>query len=369
MNQTNKITAFQFYFFVLQSQIGIGILSLPYSLFNAAKTDGWISMLIGGILVQFVTLYHWWLIKRFPGKTLYEINTHLLGSVFGKILNIAYVLYFTLVASLVTVLAIDVLRRWVYHITPAWILILLFMLITVYFAKEDLTKISRFFVLVSFLLIILFLLTLTAYQNPDIRYLFPIGHNGLKTIFLGSKEGVISLLGFESLLILAPFIKTKEATKLKMVMLSNLTVTALYVYITITCYIFFSPDEFLLVPEPVLYLLKAIEYNLVERVDLVFLTIWVVSVLTSVITYTYIAGLGAKTVLQTKSHRPFIPVICFLIFAISLFPAKTDSMAAEMGTFIRPYVYSFIFIIPLVLLGISFMKKEGAAQHESASKN
>ncbi|MCK6256400.1 spore germination protein [Fictibacillus sp. KIGAM418] len=361
MKQTNKITAFQFYFFVLQTQVGIGVLSLPYSLFKAAKTDGWISMLIGGILVQIVTLFHWFLVRRFPDNNLFEINTILLGNIVGRILNSAYILYFTLVATLVAVLSINILKRWVYPLTPAWILIILFAVIALYFAKEDLPKIARFYVLVSFLLIILFLLTLTAFQNADVRYLFPIGQAGIKSMLLGSKEAILALLGFESLLIYAPFVKTSSKKKLKMVMLSNLTIVSFYVYITLTCLVFFSPDEFLIVPEPVLYLLKAIQYNLVERVDLVFLTIWVVSVITSMVTFIHIAGLAAKVLFKKTSHRPFIPFICLAVCITAYFPIQSDQLSAEWSAFMRPYIYFFIIILPVLLLGLSYIKKRRTA--------
>ena len=54
-----------------------------------------------------------------------------------------------------------------------------------------------------------------AYKEADVRYLFPIGHSGIQNILLASKEGSISMLGFEAILILAPFVKAKSTTTLK----------------------------------------------------------------------------------------------------------------------------------------------------------
>ena len=76
---------------------------------------------------------------------------------------------------------------------------------------------------------------------------FPLGTAVFKISCWRTKEGSISMLGFEAILILAPFVKAKSTMTLKMVMLSNCIVTVLYVYIIIACYLFFSPDEILMV--------------------------------------------------------------------------------------------------------------------------
>ncbi|AGF99273.1 GerAB/ArcD/ProY family transporter [Bacillus thuringiensis] len=48
-NTQSKISLVQFTFFVIQCQIGVGILSLPNRLHPIAKGGGWISALIAGL--------------------------------------------------------------------------------------------------------------------------------------------------------------------------------------------------------------------------------------------------------------------------------------------------------------------------------
>lgn len=43
-----KLSRRQYFFIIVQTEIGVGILSLPYDLHSKAKQDGWISLLIGG---------------------------------------------------------------------------------------------------------------------------------------------------------------------------------------------------------------------------------------------------------------------------------------------------------------------------------
>lgn len=58
-----KQTKTQLLFFIIQTQIGVGILSLPYSVFQRAKQDGWMSILLAGLVVQLLILLFWMLAK------------------------------------------------------------------------------------------------------------------------------------------------------------------------------------------------------------------------------------------------------------------------------------------------------------------
>ncbi|WP_412675597.1 GerAB/ArcD/ProY family transporter [Alkalihalophilus marmarensis] len=109
---------------------------------------------------------------------------------------------------------------------------------------------------------------------------------------LSAKAATLSLLGFEIFIILFATTEGSIKTKVKAATIANVTVTLIYAYLAFTCYIFFSPEEIDLVPEPILYLIKSFSFIVLERTDLIFLTVWMVSVLTSFVGYLYIASLG-----------------------------------------------------------------------------
>ncbi|NGY87835.1 GerAB/ArcD/ProY family transporter [Bacillus megaterium] len=62
----------------------------------------------------------------------------------GNFLNVGYVFYYIIVSSVITVLYVNVLKRWLYHLTPAYVLVLLLVVIALYFAKENVRNIGRF---------------------------------------------------------------------------------------------------------------------------------------------------------------------------------------------------------------------------------
>ncbi|BBP92756.1 hypothetical protein BsIDN1_63740 [Bacillus safensis] len=52
-------------------------------------------------------------------------------------------------------------------------------------------------------------------------------------------------------------------------------------------FMFFSPAELDVIPNPVLYLLKTITFGVIERTDLIFLSFWVFVILATLSNYLY----------------------------------------------------------------------------------
>lgn len=55
--------------FIIQAQIGVGILSLPNKLNETAKGGGGLSVLVAGVITQLVIILLWVLLKKFPDLT------------------------------------------------------------------------------------------------------------------------------------------------------------------------------------------------------------------------------------------------------------------------------------------------------------
>lgn len=110
ISNQSKITLGQLTVFIIQCQIGVGILSLPNRLHSISKGGGWISTLIAGLVIQIIILLMWLLMKRFPGATLYEIVSKMFGNVFGKILGVSYIFYFMLIGMTITLNACSVIK-------------------------------------------------------------------------------------------------------------------------------------------------------------------------------------------------------------------------------------------------------------------
>ncbi|WP_161784687.1 GerAB/ArcD/ProY family transporter [Halalkalibacter okhensis] len=347
-NSQDSISPLQFMFIIIQTQIGVGILSLPYTIYEGgAKTDAWIAMIMVGGVVQLIIFLYWFISTRFKATSFYNLMSKLYGKYIGKVLSVFYTIYFIFVSSLTLILFNFIIEIWAFPRTPNWAFNLLMSFLAYYLVVEKLKVIGRFHTLVSILLVTIVLLTLPAYPHMDIRYIMPIGDSGLLNMLKGGKEALLSVLGFELILFLMPFVDGTKKAKLVSASLANVFVTGLYTYLTFICLLFFSPEEIKLVPEPVLYLLKAFTFPVLERIDIVFLAIWIISVVTTLISYVYIASVGLADVLSVGHHKKTAPFIIASSFLIALIPRNTLSIGNWSE--IIPHVgLLFVIVIPAI---------------------
>ncbi|RWZ55308.1 hypothetical protein EQV77_11735 [Halobacillus fulvus] len=309
-----KISRRQFFFFIVQTQIGVGILSLPYELHLKAKQDGWISLVIGAAILTIVLFVLWGIAKQFPEKDFFQINDVIFTKWPGRAISLFYVLYFMAVSVLIVLLFTRLISLWVLPNTPFWILAFLLIFVCLYLANAGLLIIARFYTMVSFLLLLLIVLTIYSLQEIHLMYLLPVGESGLGKIMSGVPEAMMSFLGFFVSLVFFSKVEGKSKDKLKIMLAAHLFVLVYYLFTVAVTYMFFSTEELRLVPEPLLYMLKSFELPIVARVDLFFVSIWVVSVATSFTTYIYMAGLGVKHIFNKKSSPIIHFILCLLIF-------------------------------------------------------
>ncbi len=351
-----SITKFQLFFVLIQSQIGIGLFSLPNVVQESAKGDSWISIILAGIIVQFLLVVYWLLLKRFPNDTFTKITQNILGGFLGKILNFIFYFYFIMTGSLLTILMVKVIKLLLLPLTPNWAISLLLLITSIYLTVSNLKIIARFFVLASTLIIVLLFITLFTLILPkEIQFILPIGSSGIKNILIGSKSALLSKLGFEGLLFLYPFIIHNNKGVLKTISMANIFVTGFYTYLVFICLISFSPDQMNQIREPVLYLLRGLSYKMIDHVDLIFLSIWIVPMTTSIIAYLFLASKSISN--EKKSYKKTVVINGILIFLISLIP-HTDEITLLFSKYVTYLSYAVVFVIPALLLILSIIFKK-----------
>ncbi|MEH6991397.1 GerAB/ArcD/ProY family transporter [Neobacillus drentensis] len=351
-----SITKFQLFFFMIQSQIGIGLLSLPNVVQKTAKGDGWISTFIAGVAVQIMLVIYWQLLKRFPNLIYTEITQKILGRFIGKLINIFIYMNFILIGGLITILFIKVINLWLMPLTPNWIISILILIACIYLTISDLRMIARFFVLATSLILLLWFTSLLSWFTPkEIQYILPIGSSGFKNILLGTNNSLLAMLGFEGLLFLFPFIIENKKGVLKTISMANIFIMIFYTYFMILTLISFSPDQLAQMREPIINLLRGLSYKMVDRVDLIFLSIWIVPMTTSCVAYLFLASKSMNV--EKKNYQKVVLMNGFIIFLITLIPYD-DAIITLFNKYVSYLNYAVVFIIPILLLILSFLFKK-----------
>lgn len=359
---SNSITTGQLALFLIQAQIGVGILSLPFRVYTSAKSDGWISVLIAGVVTQAILLLMWLLLRRFPSLTIYGIGTRLAGKPLGMLLAFAYSIYFMYIGIIVLVNATDVIGRWMLQETPRWAILLLFAGTGIYLIRDSLSRIVRAYVLASFLIVPMIFLIGYGNTRVNVSYLLPFMESGWGNIMRAIKESTMSMYGLEMILIVYPFVQGKESGRLKAIVYANAFVVLFYTFTVLTCLMVFNPEQLALIPEPVIFLLRSLQLGIFDRGDIIFLPIWMTTVVASISAYFYAAATGIGHMLRHPDHRKATPWVVLLCTAAALLPQSQEDIDrySKVG---NTLTYPFILIVPIVLLLLSLLlrRKEEAS--------
>jgi spore germination protein (amino acid permease) len=360
--EKSKITQGQLMFFVIQSQVGVGILSLPNKLQATAKGAGWISSIIAGLAVQVIILILWALCRRFPSDSIYSFLPKITGKFLGNLIGFGYIGYFLLSAGTVLSAFADVTGKWVLQATPRWALLLLTLLTCVYLVKENVRVIARLFVLSSLTIIVMVVLSLFGYANANYTYVFPIMEAGWVKIIQAANEALFPLIGYEVILVIYPFVEGTNGGKLKAASLGNMLITLFYTFEVFTSLIIFSPEVMPTVSEPLIYMLKGFSFQIIQRIDLIFLSIWIFIVSTAIVSWLYMATAGLGRFFHRGEHKKATPYAALIVFILAMI-AQDSSITDLFGRMIRIFHYTFVIGIPLILLIFSYLfnKKEGVS--------
>jgi spore germination protein (amino acid permease) len=357
MSKTGSLTNLQIFVLNIQTQIGFGILSLPNTLQSTSKGDGWISVLLAGVAIQLFLIIIWLLLRRFPSLNFAEITTFLTGKYIGSFVNTITYLYFIITASFVLLKFTTIIKEHLLMNTPFGIIGLLMILTCTYLAISDIRIIARFFGLISILFFFLFGISFFSFLLPvDLHHILPIGTNGIKEIVIGSKDCLLAILGFEVTLFLYPLASKKGPSFLKTITWANVFVTSLTTYFVILCIMIFSEPVLKQLKYPVIYFLRPLHFQMVERLDLLFISIWIVPLAASIVIYLYLSS-KSFSFYKGKSYKLVLmnSVLVFVLFTI----AKKDPESQKLySSYVEYLSYAVVFAIPCILLLISYLLKK-----------
>src|SRR5699024_7721444 len=147
---------------------------------------------------------------------------------------------------------------------PKWVLLFILSLTVIFIVIENIQVIGRFTVLLSVVFIGFFIVNVNALKYIHITYILPIGSTVITSIRKGIAPSIFSVQEFAFLLILHPFVKATSRNIIKATSIANIFITLFYTMLMLITLLYFSENELKIVPEPVLYLMKAFSSRIIE---------------------------------------------------------------------------------------------------------
>jgi spore germination protein len=353
----DSVTSVQATIAVFSMVIGAGILTISREVVEAAGTsDAWLSVIVGSMISVISGVIIVKLCQRYPGKTVFEFSTEVVGFFLGKVISVLLSIYFVFLAAYEARIMAELVSTYLLQETPMKIMVVLFLWVCSYLVVGGINPILKsfeyFFPVIIFLIVAILGLCLTKFDIDNLR---PVLGKGIMPMLKGVSSSLLSTAGFEILLVIIAFMKKPE--KAMGSMLIGITVVAVINIASVVVSIgVLSIEEIRNLTWPLAELVSAIilpEASL-EDFSIFFVVIWLLSIFTTCAAASYIGGLGIS---QTFSldFKTTIYVLLPIIYVLSVLPEDLVDVFAA-GDIIGMLWPAVGIAIPVVLLIVSSIR-------------
>lgn len=359
-----QIQAFYVFFLIHTTQVGIGIMGISTHIYGEAKQDAWISVIVAGVWMSISVFCMGRILKQYESADLPGIQVDIFGKFIGKLLGNILALYFFCLVISISLNYIEVVQVFLFPTIPTWLMCLFLLSLTVYAILGGV----RVIVGVSFLFFIGTIWIITVLYKPitlmEWNHFLPIMEASYSDIAKGGFKTTYSLIGFEALMFIYPYVQNKRKAHLsaQQAVWGTTFLTLAVVVITIG---YFSGPQLERLIWPTLSMFKIIQFSFAERFDIIAVGLWMMVILPNMVTAMWLCthtvkriyGLRHKHVLYVSAVLLFIATI---VFQDQLQINYFTDMVATVGFYIA-FVYPIV-LWPIVALKNYIRRKRGISQ-------
>lgn len=359
MNKNHKISHIQFRGLMVSAIVGAGVLSMQSPLVKILGTDGWISILITGLLfIGNFAIYNQ-IFKIYPDKDFFEIGRITLGTFVFNVFLVLFLGYVVLSASIVARNLGDLIKSFPLQKTPIEVIIIVFIISTSYIATQEMDVIARAaYLMYPLIVIFAFLIVLLALPEADFSNLLPVFKADYKSIIKGVEESLFSFSGIELILLAIPFVEDRDKV-FKSGVIGLVTVTIIYLAMFVMTLTHFSLQQIESQSYPVLALVRQLDLPglFLENLDGVVIAFWVIVISSAMATSYFASGKVLSKLFNTKSHKYFILGLIPIIFYISLIPKNSIEVMTYTKKYYDVLAYISILALPILMLIAGYIRK------------
>lgn len=349
------IRAFYLFFLISSLQFGVGTLGVSTFIFENAKQDAWVSILIAYGVIILTVIVMFIILNQYENADIFGIQIDVFGQVIGKVLGMVYVGYFGLVLITVLTTYIQIVKLFLYPTMPQYVIGFFILLLVIYSIFGGIRAIAGvafiFFISSQFLLFLLY--------DPILRmewgHFLPMFQASPKELFQSAKTTIFTMGGFEILFLLYPFIRNKE--KAKLATLLGVTYTAI---ITLVIFIitvgYFGLNYISELEWSLLTLFKSVSFTFIQRVDYFVIVEWLMIVIPNNILLLWGMTYGLKRLFNIKQKQSIFIVAGIVLVATG--SINYDFMMGKLTNFVSTLGFWIAYIYPLILLPCVLIRKK-----------
>lgn len=362
MTGKHNVTSKQMALLTFVGQTGMGMITLPTLMAKETGHDGWISVLIAGVIATVLGYFVALLLSRYQDKTIYDINNIIFGKIIGFIINTALIVYLFLAASASARVFSVFLRITLLTQTPVLIVAPFVMLPSMYLVWSGLKYIARFKYISIMGYVVSIIYVLIIFKNYRPSFLLPVGEIGFLKIIAGVKSGFFTFLGLELIAFVFPEITDKK-NAIRWHVIANILTTIFSLIIVVASTALFGENFLRIQTIPLFNLSRVYDAPILERVDLYLIALWFVVMGCSMRVYMFAAYYSLGKVFKLKDSK--VLVILFFAAIILLGRITKDLNEVFMFRQLISLVGIGVYLFLVLCLCLSFIRTKGVKTNES----
>jgi spore germination protein KB len=322
-------------------------------------TAAWYTTLLSCLVTLVFFIFIYLLLKRFPDKDIVRIYETVLGKLLGSIFTLFICGFFVFNAGSTLREFVEMIKVYNLPSTPISIIMITFLSVSMiisYFGLQTLGRICALCFIPT--LIGLGLILLLAAPSYDTNLLKPYGGYGAA---INIEYGFMRSSAYFEFILLGFAINAAGGYKTyKKIGISSIIIAGTVFTISLLCYLmtfgYTVGGENI---SGIFELSRSIFFNrFLQRVESIFLFIWVISSVISTTASYYFSLLIYSKVFTIKDHKPLLIPFAILVFVVAILPDSMQVVSQFNIVILRQYSM-FVIYIPaiLVLIAILFKKK------------
>ncbi|MMZ54179.1 Spore germination protein B2 [compost metagenome] len=353
-SKKREITLLQYILGINAAQVGTNILRLPADLAGVASTDGWIAIIGGWIITLIASLCMVGVMAKHPGATIYDVLTRYLGKWVGRTWILVWMASALFIAVVICYRVVGLIKIFILSNTSHFLLALIFLIPVYMVLRGGIRILARYSQFIFFFTLWLPILLILPLKDAEWIYMLPVLKEGWLPILHAVPLTIISFVGFEMAWILYPYLKNKQAAA-KGIIIANGITLLVYLQITLSCFLYFSPDE---IPEflwPALALVKPIQFPFLERFEIVFMSFYILIFSALILPFLFIVTKNIDYLFNKQNWQlpvyilPLLLLVSFLIYIPTYSQLQVVNKLWSQIAYIVSYTFPILFYLYVTL--------------------
>jgi spore germination protein KB len=344
--------------------IATATLFLPAFVTKNAGQDGWISVLLAGLVGVIVVLVVTAVGLKYPELTLIEYSEIILGKWPGKIVGLIFIVFYLHITSVMIREVSSTVSRQILPASSLEVIAIILFIICAYTVKNGLEVITRMNIIILILTFLaMFICLALLLKDMNIELLTPVLSKGIMPVIQDSISPAGWFGEVVSIAFLIPFINKPKETRLCSI-IGILWASFTLAFLVALVIMVFGANLTPSLTFPTLEAVRIINVSdYIQRAEIIFLIPWILANLVKLCFFYYITVLIISKWFKLENLSTLVLPVGLLLFSMSLALVKnTVDLTEFLSTAWGPYSLPIELGIPILLLIIASIRGKRRTQ-------